>query len=281
MHSHTDAIDNSEVKPSAQRSRSVQLVLILLWLGLSALMLKAAHWQYTKGLKREALANQIASNENGTAKTLQSFQLTFLDTMSETHDWVHQKIQLPNLQTYQLNWQQLLLIDNRPHNGQVGVSIHIPMTYATSNEATHWLIDLGWHPYPLPKTQENWTAWLETLQQKVSDELKVGAEGKLIPDQAAHFVLANPLEQLSQQVYRLQKLDIAEMPAPLHQSFYPAVIKLDHPEHWGLSYLPYLIDFNPEKNFGYAVQWIGLTLALWILTFLYWRKHTRTSRGSL
>lgn len=225
-----------------------QTLLFLLIAGLSAVMLSAAWWQFGRGQQKAAQAEQRARAE----------ALAPVD-LDPGLAWG----QRVRVQGRFVPGQQVLL-DNQVRNGRVGVHVWTPVELASGALV---LVDRGWIAAPADRQQ---------VPQWDTPDTPVDLSG--------HWT------RLPRPGLRVDGEGCAPGPWP-RRLVYPSLEDLrclyDAPLAHGLVQLspeaPHgfardwtVAGLSPERHHGYAVQWLALTLALWTLTWIAWRRRERS-----
>ena len=151
-----------------------------------------------------------------------------------------------------------LLLDNRLHDGKVGVELLQPFLDQASGR---WLlVNRGWLPWPDRRVPVHFDTPAQALALDASVYVAPGSTFQLHPDPAGgqwpHLLTAVDAAQLWQQ------LDRDGFAHELRLEPGPATYRLDWP----------VVAMGSEKHLGYAVQWFALATTL-VLLYLYFGWH--------
>ncbi|MBI2381759.1 MAG: SURF1 family protein [Gammaproteobacteria bacterium] len=220
---------------------NTSLVLVLL-----PFLLSLGHWQLSRG--SEKAARQLAYEARGREQPVDAEALAGLLRAGEDI-----RFRAVSLVGHYADGAQLLL-DNQPHEGRPGY--HVLTVFVTQGRRI--LVDRGWVPAHPDRRQLPAVA-------AVPGELVL--RGRVaVPEPA--FRLGNALIEGERSPWRVQALDLPALRGILGEGLQDYVVQLDRGEAHG-----YLRDWrpaglNPERHFGYAVQWFALGSLLSILYFV-------------
>ncbi|MFW3616454.1 SURF1 family protein [Billgrantia antri] len=156
--------------------------------------------------------------------------------------------------------QETLFLDNRTHEGQLGVAVLTPLR---DDAGRLWLVQRGFMPTgPTRDTPSTETP---------AGEVELRGRWQLAGDGA-------PLFGPNREGMRLQRIDLAAWELP--EGFaYPGWLHLEEGpgrlEPW---WQPNVVP--PARHVGYAVQWWGLALAALAVMIIGGRRLTRERRSS-
>lgn len=145
------------------------------------------------------------------------------------------------------------LLDNRTHRGQAGYHVLTPFLLRESGVAV--LVNRGWialgssrDELPDPPADTDWRTIRGRIRVPAGDAFTLGEE-----------------QPRSGWPYRVQRLDIEMLARELDYPLLPLVLLLDSDQDQGFvrDWTP--LQFGPERNVGYAVQWFGLAAALMVI----------------
>lgn len=161
-----------------------------------------------------------------------------------------------------------VLLDNQNHQGRTGV--RVLRLFQPDDGAAPMLVDLGW--LPLPGNRQLPTLSLATGEAEL--------RGLLAPPPSEGMARAYASRQPNGEILTTA-LDAPELPQLLGvTTLSPRLLKLDPALPGGytrdLDILPNTLP--PERHLGYAVQWFGLALAVFI-TALVVSLRGRGRRG--
>ena len=162
--------------------------------------------------------------------------------------------------------KQTVLLDNRVHARQVGY--HAINLFKPDNSDWHILINRGWIPLPQQRRDIVPTIDLPSGHFQLS--------GKLWVPNPDILTLTEDIFLQKEDTIFAQKLDLTLLAEQLGVQLAPFVMKLqsDQPHGFVRDWIPVTeIGTSPEKHVSYAVQWFGMSLALFIIYIV-----TNTSR---
>lgn len=177
----------------------------------------------------------------------------------EHYDWVPVRLEI------ELMPLKVFLLDNRTRQGRAGYEVVVPIRV---DEGNWWLGSLGWIAAP-PRREQ--------LPEIELSRRWLRVDG----------VLSRPLESVTlaaSQVEpgwprRIQSLDIQQIREALAEPVEPLVLHLKTTVSEVI--LPrenIYTGIEPERHFGYAVQWFGLALALVVWLIWVGRKEQQEER---
>lgn len=146
------------------------------------------------------------------------------------------------------NSQQFLL-DNRTRGGRVGYEVLTPLITANGSAI---LVNRGWVPLGMSR---------DRLPQVVVGEQPRTVIGLLKLSPGKVFMLGAE-QPRTIWPYRVQHVDVDLFSKELGYPVSPYTLLLDsqQPDGYVRDWRP--VEFGPERNVGYAVQWFGLAAAL-------------------
>ncbi|ROO39601.1 SURF1 family protein [Pseudomonas sp. 7SR1] len=203
-------------------------------------------WQLSRGEQKRVLMDTYA--ERRVAPPMASVELP------QTQDPAFRRVSLHG----QFDAAHSILLDNRQHDGKVGVELLQPFLDQASGQ---WLlVNRGWLPWPDRRTPPVFS----TPEQPVSLQAWVyvapGATFQLHADPVdapwPRLVTAIEPDKL------WAELDRHGFAYELRQQSGPGAYRTDWP----------VVAMGPEKHLGYAVQWFAMASALFGL-FLYLGWH--------
>ncbi len=197
---------------------------------------KLSYWQWQRAAEKTVQLQQLAEQQQkGPVSGNQLLQITSSQAdglvIEDNATWLSPYI-----------W----LLDNQIVQGKVGYDVLIPVQFSSSNTAV--LVNLGWVAAPTSRQQ------LPALA--IPNELQVSG---LVRSQLGGVLLGQNLEGNSYPM-RMQQVDFAALQQQLPQQLYPVLIYQQQASVFVPHYQPVVLP--PEKHRGYAVQWLGLALAV-------------------
>ena len=150
-----------------------------------------------------------------------------------------------------------VLLDNQQRNGRVGVRVYRLFTPAAGMPL---LVELGWLPVPPDRT----------IPAIVDPPPAPPLEGLLLPPPSPGLAAA-AIQRQNDGSLLLMALDLAAVAQALGvEPVAPRVLRLDPDAPGGyardLDILPNTLP--PERHLGYAVQWYGLALAVFVIALV-------------
>ncbi len=145
------------------------------------------------------------------------------------------------------------LLDNRTHKGQAGYHVLTPFMLRDSAAAV--LVNRGWialgesrDRLPDPAVDAGWRTIGGRIKLPVGKSFTLGKE-----------------EPRGGWPYRIQRVDMEALAQELGYPLLPLVLLLDPDQDQGFVRDWQPLQFGPERNVGYAVQWFGLAAALLLI----------------
>lgn len=231
----------------------VRLALLLLAFALIIAFVSLGRWQLQRaGEKQQMLAAAAEALERQQAQALDSAATS----SSRDYAWVSGR--------GRFRPAPVLLLDNQRRGSQVGVRV-FGIFQPTRGAAL--LIDLGWLPLPgdrrLPRID------------LPSGELAVA--GLLSPPPASGIAVGPAYAMTGSGQWLLTRVDTQALSEGLQIRLAPRILRLDPALPLGyardLDVLPNTLP--PERHRGYALQWFGLALAVFLLALIFGfrRRH--------
>lgn len=216
---------------------------------LLALLLKLSFWQWQRGVQKEAMIAlyQLRAESEPLAEA------DLLPGRLAAHELDYRTVRL----TGRFRNEQAIVLDNQPMNGRPGYQILTPLD---TGDALI-LINRGWQPADPDRRK------LPAIPA-VAGELTVQGQ-VLLPKKG--FTLGE-VEEGSHFPLRVQQLDFELLKARLGQKLLAMQILLAPTEPHGFKRQWQVGGVKPEKNYGYAVQWLGLAI---LLTIFYGTLNLR------
>lgn len=217
-------------------------------------------WQWGRAEQKQAMLDDTARVL--AERQAQPLALAADKARSQTYDWAAGEGEfLP---------APAILLDNQTRDRQPGARAY--RVFQPADGGTPLLVELGWLPVPGDRTMP--------AVPPVQGRKYVA--GLLVPPPSEGIAHAPPAAQAdgSLLVIALQRDEIAQ--ALGLSSLAPRVLKLDPDLPLGyardLDILPNTLP--PERHVGYAVQWFGLAVAVFVTALvLTWRSRRRTRQG--
>lgn len=229
-----------------------RFLLYVLFILCFTLLCALGFWQLSRAQAKRALIQQAEA-----AKTTQ-----ILDNQSLLNNPMPKRFQHVKFSTNLMN-ENIILLDNQVHKGQVGYHVLVPAHLDDENVI---LINRGF--IPLGKNRQELP-----MISPISSTITI--EGYL------DIAYRNPLTKqvIENSIHwplRVQQIDFDFLNTLMNVTLYPMLVTLNEDSPYALSPLPMgVLYLTPERHIGYAVQWFSLaiTLFIWFSYFLYKRKH--------
>lgn len=222
--------------------------LALLVVALSAIMLAASVWQAKRGLDKQAIAEQRAR-----ADALQPAPFDPAAAYGQRVSVIGRFL-----------GERQILLDSQVSNGRVGVHVWTPLQLMSG---TLVLVNRGWLPAPADRSQ------LPPWQTPAGDVTLSGYWSRL---PRAGMASENANCQSPQWPMRLVYPSYTELACLYDAPLADGIVQLGADAPHGFLRDWQLAGLTPSRHFGYAVQWLALTVCLWILTFIAWKRRERS-----
>lgn len=211
---------------------------------MAALLFKLGLWQLDRAHYKEQVQARLETRST--------------DAAYDLHDLLHMNTDLNDypvqLQGYFLNDFNFLL-DNRTHNHQPGYEVLTPFI----SDGHLILVNRGWIAQGASRQ-----AW-PTIPA-VQHELVI--EGLAQVPNPAFFVLKEDDYSAVRWPFLIQKIDLEKSASLFDYPVAPFILRLHPDAHSGFVREWHRHFIGPEKHYGYAVQWFGLFIALWVIYFV-------------
>ncbi len=226
------------------------VLIAVLVLTLSAIMISACLWQLQRGLARSAQLETDAAvaDADPTPVSIAEVPATQGDRRVQVRGVFDAKRQI--------------LLDNQTRDGQFGYRVWTVLR----DQGQALLVDRGWIPGRADR--RSLPEWITPAGPVVL----IGRWASL--PQAGWATAGNPCP-VTRWPVRLNYPNRDELRCALGEEIQPGVLRLDPASDHGFARSVQSYGLSPERHYGYAGQWAGLTLALWILTWMVWRRRER------
>lgn len=160
------------------------------------------------------------------------------------------------------------LLDNRIRGGRVGYEVLGTFTLADGQRI---LVDRGWIPAGATRRD---------LPRLDIPSQAQALRGRLAPAPSTGIALGSPLppEELAPGLWRIQRVDFAELGARFGTEYLPALVYLDAGEPGGYDRAWALPAPDDGKHTAYAVQWFSMAGAIVIIFLLSLRRRANAGR---
>lgn len=216
---------------------NINLVWLLITLTAFLILIKLSHWQWQRAIEKSEQLNRLAHIQQQGPIT----GATLLQHSSAAWDGVFVADSAEWLAPY------IWLLDNQILDGQVGYNVIIPVQFPYQLPAV--LVNLGWVKGAVDR---------QSLPEvTIPSNITLNA---LVRSRPANTLLLGQNLEGESYPMRIQQIDYAELGQQLPFSLYPAILYQQTPS----SFIPHYqaVVMPPEKHRGYAVQWLGLAIAV-------------------
>ncbi len=227
---------------------------LLLNLVLIAVMVKAGFWQLDRAEQKKILLSQAQQQTRLSEHAL----LWTSQAPLQQAKWVELR--------GQLNTEQVWLLDNKVHQGQVGYEVLLALTPEDVSRQ-RILVNLGW--IPAGADREQWPD-LSTLGQWQS---MLNLTGQVYSPSQPWLLNQDELQQAWPQ--RLQGLAMEKLVAfyaELGLQLSPVILRISEDSQLGFIKQWPIVVMTPAKHQGYAVQWFLMALASTGLFIWFYRR---------
>lgn len=226
------------------------VVLLIVVFSLSGVMLWAAAWQYQRGEARNQ-AWRVAEQAMA-----QPPRPVAAEALPETAGRVHVELRGRFVTDHEV------LLDNQTDGGRAGYHVWTPLR----TDSGAWVIvDRGWIAAPVRRDQ--WPDW-----STPTGPVRVTGRWAPLPEAGWSTPPVNDCRTMRPPV-RLHYPDADTLACVLGTQPVAGRLLLAPGAEHGFLRDWQAVGMPPTRHYGYAVQWLGLTLALWILTWMYWRRR--------
>lgn len=225
---------------------SPRLVTTITVMLLMPVLLGLGHWQLNRGT--EKAQRQLLLAERGRAEPMGLDRLTSLAGRGEDIRYYSARL------TGRFENQRSILLDNQPHDGRPGYHVLTPLVVGSGLV----LVNRGWVPADPDRRRLPVIPPIEG-QISVLGRVQVPESGFRLGDS----VVENEAFPL-----RVLQLDLAELKTRLGPELRGFVLQLDPKEPNGFLRDWQVGGLNPERHFGYAIQWFALGTLLVLIYFV-------------
>ena len=236
-----------------------QIIGVKRWLGYAlfalgvTILFTLGTWQLLRGLDKAAIqAQQSAMSDTRILR-------------AAPEDWSALDYQRATLQGTWLT-EKVFLLDNRLNNGRVGYEVLVPFALADDQRVV--LVNRGWVAKPDQSRSDSY--------QTVADpENSLEVQGEIYRPQTG-FTLGETWSGPIRWPLTVLYQDLPRLSEALGRPLEPATLVLSADSPHTLERIWQPINIPPERHYGYALQWWGLTLTL-IIFGVIWRRRQRSS----
>jgi len=231
------------------------LIPSIVTLALLYLMISLGLWQLERADYKANLQSLIESKQNTSAIALSAIA-------KKEDDWLYQ----PVFANGEFDNEHQVLLDNQVNNMVAGYSIFTPLKL--SNDLGI-LVNRGW--LPIGKRRSELPDISIMLEKQIINGLtaKPPSKGLVLSSNANNFTTWPAV---------LQYIDVQEIEKKLNYKLMPMIIIMNHAEQTPFEPLAVKINMRSEKHTGYAFQWFGLSLTLFIIYIVVNTKNTKNTK---
>jgi len=216
-------------------------------------MISLGLWQIDRADYKANLQSLIESKQGSTAIALNAIA-------KEEKDWLYQ----PVFVSGQFDNQHQLMLDNQVNEMVAGYSVFTPLKLS---DDLGILVNRGWLPLGASRAELPDVSVNAVIQR---------IEGLTAKPPSKGLVLSSNANNYAKWPSVLQYIDVPEIEKQLNYKLMPMVIIMNQVEQTQLKTLPIKINMRSEKHTGYAFQWFGLSLALFIIYIVVNTKNTKS-----
>lgn len=215
-------------------------------------MISLGLWQLDRADYKSNLQSMIESKQDAPAIPLNSIS-------KNEDDWLYQ----PVFTHGQFDNQHQFLLDNQVNNMVAGYNVFTPLMLT---QDTAILVNRGWLPIGDNRN---------TLPVISTDSKQITINGLTVKSPSKGLVLADNVNNYSKSPTVLQYIDINEIKQQLNYKLMPMVLLMNQATQTTFKPVTIKINMRSEKHTGYAFQWFGLSLALFIIYIVVNTKNTK------
>lgn len=150
---------------------------------------------------------------------------------------------------------QSYLLDNQVRAGRAGYRLYTPLKLSGHKRAV--LIERDWLALGANRS---------SVPEFATPSGEVSLSGRVVTLPSTGILLAeHRLEPLAADLYRVQRIQPAELAAHSSLSLLPYVVRLDSANHAADDQAAALGGFGRERHLGYAFQWFALAVTLLLI----------------
>ena len=231
---------------------SASLVPILAVLFMFPALASLGFWQLDRAEQKEQLQAAFAEQMSAPAQALTTEQLTTAE----------QKYVKVTVRGKMVDGDQQFLLDNRVHKGQAGYEVLVPLLLEDGGVL---LLNRGW----LPVGSSREVKPVVTTRGQVLMVEGVAA----LPPQRFNLGEALLVEDSWPRV--LQFEDFSAMGEVLGLKLIPRILQSSESADWAFERIWRAVEKGPTQNYGYAMQWFALALALALIVLFVCFKRVQ------
>ncbi len=231
-------IGNRQFSPGLFTSAIALLTLVL--------FVKLGLWQLDRAAYKRELYQAFLSQQQAPAT-----ELGLIDFGSDDKALLWKTVKSSG----QFNETLRFLLDNQTRKGQQGYYVY--GLFKPADQDKWLLVNRGW-------LKANPDRSLVPELKTMSEEIEISGVLKQTPKTGMLLEEVTP-EKMPQGIYRLQKIDIAEIEQLADVSLLPLVLQMDANSDHGYNRQWSLPGSDENKHFGYAFQWFAFATTLLII----------------
>jgi len=218
------------------------LIPSIVTLALLYLMISLGLWQLERADYKANLQSMIESKQDAPPIALNSIA-------KNEDDWLYQ----PVFARGEFDTQHQLLLDNQVRKMVAGYSVFTPLKLSSDLGI---LVNRGWLPIGASRSELPDVS-IGLIKQKIN--------GLASKPPSKGLVLSSNVNQFLKWPAVMQFIDLQEIQKQLDYKLMPMIIVMNQAAQTPLNISPIKINMRSEKHTGYAFQWFGLSLALFII----------------
>jgi len=232
------------------------LIPSIVTLALLYLMISLGLWQFDRADYKANLQSLIENKQNAPAIALNAIA-------ESEDDWLYQ----PVFASGEFDDKHQVLLDNQVNNMVAGYSVFTPLKLSDEMGV---LVNRGWLPIGKRRSE------LPDISMPLSKQIINGLTAK---PPSKGLILSNNVNDFTKWPTVLQYIDIQEIEKQLNYKLMPMIIIMNQAQQTPLEPLAIKINMRSEKHTGYAFQWFGLSLALFIIYIVVNTKNTKREQA--
>ncbi len=158
-----------------------------------------------------------------------------------------------------------ILLDNQVIDGEAGYFVITP--FKLLNQSRFVLVNRGWIPLGTDRKKIPPIASPEGTVEIIAAITDAPSTGI--------FLGKNVFETLSENIFRVQRLNIKEISDYMKLQYLPFILRLQPESDYGFIRIWPVPGFGQEKHLGYAFQWFALAATLMVIYLLVNTKRVK------
>lgn len=231
---------------------SAHIAPILAVLVLLPTLASLGFWQLERAAEKERLQAAFSAQMAAPAKALSTKQLLAAE----------QKYVKVSVLGKMVDGEQQFLLDNRVHKGRAGYEVLVPLLL---DDGGVLLLNRGWLPVGSSRD-------IKPVVTTVGQTISVEGIAALPPQR---FNLGDALLPEDDWPKVLQFEDFSSMGETLGVKLIPRILQPSEQSDWAFDRIWRAVEKGPTQNYGYAMQWFALALALALLVLFACLKRVQ------